>query len=320
MQPAEDLQALSDDQLAAHLKVSTRGNFKTAIRPLVNALAAAAVPQTPEHLAETLGCTPESVIKNLTRIVAADPRLMQLTAEFMPDVYTVIGMVEGRIGPITGVNLAEANQVCSAIVDGIVRPRHRSFVRRRLAASIGADDRVALPLDDLISFLLGDYKAFSKQQAQGLTSKAGGLNEAILTRALTNAGLREDTDFEVTGNKGAGDLAVYCDHVRPRATLLVEVKSYGARERLLRGLQDIQPPKIGVGFFNSASEFNAERTNLFLATQSLAIYMPRLTFEALDPVASARVNALNTPFYRPLDLFVPDLQAFVQRGQQAYAP
>ena len=113
---------------------------------------------------------------------------------------------------------------------------------------------------------------------------------------------------------------MYCDTVKPRATLLVEIKSWGARERLLRGLNDISPPKVGVGFFNDASEFNPERTNLFLATQALAIYLPQTTYAAIDATARARQNARGTTFYRPLGQFVADMRTFTECGEDAYSP
>lgn len=316
---ADDLVALDDTALAAALAAS-KMLVTTKLRPLLAALANNP-PHTPEQLGDTLGWRASEVREKLTRVVTLHPMLFHATAEFLPGVATIVAMIEAEIGaPITGANLSEANKTCIQIVDSIVRPRYRSFIRRELVDFINPEtDELTMKLDELVPFLLEEYKVFVRQQDQGLTSKAGGLNEAILVRALTNTGLVEEKHFEVTGTKSKGDLAVYCDNVSPRATLLVEVKSFGARERLLRGLQDILPPKIGVGFFTQANEFNADRTQQFLDTQALAIYMPEATYGALDAASRARQNARATPFYRSLAEYAGDMKAFTERGADAYS-
>lgn len=318
---ADDLAALPANDLARVLSTSSR-QVSATFRPLLGALAAQPGPHTPEQLASVLGWTAVQVREKLTRLVSAYPALFEATAEFMPGTATIVAMIETRLGqPIRAENLSQANAACIEIVDAIVKPRYASFIRRELEEYIdAASDRLSMRVDELVPFLLEEYRVFVKQQDQGLTSKAGGLNEAILVRALINAGLVEGTAFEITGTKSRGDLAVYCDAVVPRSTLLVEVKSFGARERLLRGLQDIQPPKIGVGFFTQAHEFNALRTQQFLDTQALAIYMPEATYAALDVAARARQNGRATAFYRPLNQYPGDMLAFTQQGVNAYSP
>ncbi|MBX5463848.1 MAG: hypothetical protein IRZ28_22515 [Steroidobacteraceae bacterium] len=315
---ADYLAARGDKELAKTLKTSPK-QVREKFRPLLEALAQPGT-HTPEKLATDLGCTAKQVRVWLTRLVSAHPGLFDSTAEFMPGTKTIVSMIETRLGQqIVAQNLSEANRACIEIVDNIVRPRYASFIRRELKDYIdAATDRLSMQVEELVPFLLEEYRVFVKQQDQGLVSKAGGLNEAILVRALTNEGLVEGDHFEVTGTKSRGDLAVYCN--APRTTLLVEVKSFGARERLLRGLQDIQPPKVGVGFFTQANEFNAERTQQFLDTQALAIYMPEATYAALDDVARARQNLRATPFYRPLNQYPGDMRAFTERGVGAYSP
>jgi hypothetical protein len=314
---AQGYLALDDAELGTRLG-SNRKSAETIYRPILQHLAEAP-PKTPEQIAAALGWSAKKVRAKLTDLVSVDGEIFGATSEFMPSVASVMDIVERQLGQINAGNLAQANQVCSDIVHSIIEPRYESFVRRSLGHRIdGATNALNISVHELVNFLLGDYKTFVKQQDQGLTSKVGGLNEAILGRALTNAGLVKGTDFDVTGKRGNGDLAVYCNVTNPRAKLLVEVKSYGARERLLRGLQDVHPPKIGVGFFNRADEFNPARTTQFLTTQALAIYMPAATYAALEEVARARTNHRGSRFYRPLEDFVPDIQGFTQAGEEAY--
>lgn len=317
---AEELAALGDKELAARLKASPR-LVKSKLRPLLASLAQAPGPHTPEYLAELLKWPTKEVREKLTRLVSAQPGLFEATTEFLPGVETIVAMIETKLATqIHAGNLSEANTACIELVDSIVRPRYKSFIGRELREFIDiGTDTLSMKLDELIQFLLEEYRVFVRQQDQGLTSKAGGLNEAILVRALINGGLLEDTDFEVTGTKSQGDLAIYCDKLTPRRMLLAEVKSFGARERLLRGLQDVQPPKIGVGFFTQAKEFNPERTQQFLNTQALAIYMPETTYSALDGASRDRINSRATPFYRPLGQFVGDMKAFTDNGEDAYS-
>lgn len=315
---AQGLAARTDRELA--ILFGTLPHFvKKNYRPIVEAIAVATVPQTPEHLAEATGFTVQAIKQRLVVMIKADPRLIDETAEFLPDAQTMIGFVQNMIGgPITSANLARANEICSQLVTRIIVPRHRSFLKRELSANIDAAENVNIRLNELVEFLREDYVDFVKAEGQGLTSRAGKLNEELIRQALLSAGLVDGNDFIVTGQKSEGDIVVY--HVgRPNKNLAIEVKSYGARERLLRGLADAQSPKIGVGFFNAASEFNDQRTVQFItATGALAIYLPPATLADVDPAAKLRVNSRGSVFYRPLDDLATDLLAFIARGEAAY--
>src|SRR5690606_24004455 len=111
----------------------------------------------------------------------------------------------------------------------------------------------------------------------GLVSRAGSLNEGLVREALKS----EQVKALRTGTEGNADVQIAAPDLNPPQVLNVEIKSYGARERLLRGLQDCNTPKIGVGFFNKASEFNANRTSQLLGTNASAIYLPEVTYQAL---------------------------------------
>lgn len=217
-------------------------------------------------------------------------------------------------GPIASANLSVANEVCSQIVDAVLGPRLAKFIRETLHP-----DGPFVPLGEaeLVAFLTGPYAQYAKSQANSLISRAGSLNEALVREAIISAGL---LDAIHTGTEGNADIQIVAKSLNPPQTLNVEVKSYGARERLVRGLHDCNPPKVGVGFFNKASEFNADRTTQLLATQASAIYLPDATLGALDAETKDRQNRHGGQFYRSLTRFGPDMKLFSQVGPKAFAP
>jgi hypothetical protein len=317
MDQARELADLDDNTLRTRVKTS-KIQIATTYRPILNALLAATHPQTPEQVAAAAHLDLDVVKARLDSITKADPKVLEATAEYLPDADVMIDFVERSMGvPISQANLADSNLVCSRLVDERVVPRHLSFLRRKLPPHLDAADHVNIALPDLVEFLRKEYVPFVDSQNQGLISRAGRLNERLIRRAMLNAGFVEVTDFQMTGTKSQGDIIV-------RTTaggghpLSIEVKSYGARERLLRGLADADAPKIGVGFFNSASEFNDSRTTDFLGTGALAIYLPPTTLARVDAVARTRVNSRNSVFYRPLTQLTTDLLDFKARGLAAY--
>lgn len=152
-----------------------------------------------------------------------------------------------------------------------------------------------------------------KAMSNGLVSLAGGVNEAILRLGLENEGLTFNEDFIKTGKNSVADLVIYGPE--RRQSMFVEVKSFKARERLLRGLQDIPyPDKIGVGFFMDPSEFNDDRTVTLLAAGPLAIYMPDATLEAVPAEAKRRVTRQGNVLYRGLSTFFRDMTTYNATG------
>lgn len=253
------------------------------------------------------------------KVISAEPRLFALTKEFLPQVECMMDIIELEMGQsISSQNLDEVNQICSGLVEGVLKPRLSRFLNDALPNHVNSDGKYVLSVDEMLEFLMGDYQVFNKAQGAGLVSRAGGYNEGILKRALSNSGLVEGVQFQRTGQQGNGDMAIYCRATTPNEALWVEIKSYGARERLLRGLQDCIEPKVGVGFFNKAGEFNPRRTIQLMKTQALAIYMPRKTFEALHQDSIKMKNVHQSPFYRPLDEFVPNIAEFASKGVKSF--
>ena len=141
------------------------------------------------------------------------------------------------------------------------------------------------------------------------------MNEKILIRGLENAGLILGETYRKTGTDSEGDLQIEHRGTVTTKILHCEIKSYAARERLLRGIQDIpHPDKIAVGFFTNASEFNPERTQTLLAAGPLAIYMPDVTYGQLNPASSRQTTLRQDRLYRPLSVYITDMVAFAKNG------
>ncbi len=238
---------------------------------------------------------------------------------YLPPSEVVVDLVESLMpgGKIVGANLWDANQVCRQYVLRGTNPRFEHFIRETLTQYILANGDLQLPLDAMVSFLKDDYDPFAKRVANGLISRAGKLNEMILERALISAGIGAlGSAYDVTGTKSNGDMVFYCNNTKPRCQIYAEVKSYGARERLLRGLQDLNgKDAIGVGFFTDASEFNPTRTQDFINANTLAIYMPDATYSALHPDSRARPSKRSQAFYRRLSSFPADIVSFTKSGR-----
>ncbi|WP_404418523.1 hypothetical protein [Brevundimonas vesicularis] len=254
-------------------------------------------------------------VEALDALIAHVPSVMDRLEHYLPRAAALKVLVEQKLGgKITAARLSEANEVWSALVSDLVKPRLRRFLRGTL--SFDESGQTTISLEDLIDVLTGPYGDFMKKQAAGFISFVGGYNELLVREALINRGL--SASMVQTGTGGAGDIVIKPTAAKATANLTVEVKSYAARERLLRGLQDCQPPKIGVGFFNNAGEFNPNRTTALLQTQALAIYMPEQTLAKLNPAVLDRMNTENGLFYRPLGMLADDVAAFLTAGSSAF--
>jgi len=175
-------------------------DYQSAYRNALNALPAGeaidldallAIPGLPDVSAATKR-------KQLRTLVQAEPRLLERIGGFYPSVGTVIDLVEHRFGPVTEARLHEANNQCREIVERIARPIVYRFVSNALSSHIDGTN-VSLSLEELMRFLLEEFVDFQRGAGNGLVSIAGGMNEALLMRAITNAGLVLGTDFAKTG-------------------------------------------------------------------------------------------------------------------------
>lgn len=254
-------------------------------------------------------------IEALDALIAYSPSIMIRLEHYLPKAAILKQLVEERLGgEITSARLAEANEVWSALVSELVKPRLRRFLSQTIP--FDAAGSTTISLDDLIDVLTGEYEDFVKRQAAGFISFVGGYNELLVREALITGGLSDH--MVQTGTRGAGDVVIRPASAKITTNLTVEVKSYAARERLLRGLKDCQAPKIGVGFFNNPSEFNPSRTTALLQTEALAIYMPEDTLSKLKPLVLDRRNTENGLFYRPLGMLAADVREFTIAGSSAF--
>lgn len=257
----------------------------------------------------------ETVKKYLKEYLDKKPEIIRRIVGFYPSSETVISLAEKEIGNISGNNVSAINLHCKCTIDSITKPKHWKFLSEFLDTYISEDKSyLRVSKSDLVDFLYEEYVDFVHESDNGLVSIAGGMNEKILLKGLVNSGLVIDENVRKTGTNSEGDIQV---EYRGRTTkiLYCEVKSYAARERLLRGLRDIpHPDKIGVGFFTNAAEFNPARTHTLLEAGPLAIYMPDVTYNNLHADSKSQTTNRQDKLYRPLSVFFTDMVGFKDNG------
>jgi hypothetical protein len=309
-----DLASLSDLEAGAYLgwaegskKSASRG--KQAKLVVLEALGLPAGQRLPLHDIKS-AVHKDAIDALFTRF----PDFLLRTEGYLPRAPAMMALVRHQLGgAINSANLSAANEVCSGIVDGVLGPRLRKFIKETLHPD---GDFKPLGQAELLEFLTGPYAQYAKAEANGLISRAGSLNEALVREAIVSAGLH---DAIQTGTEGNADIQIVTKALNPPQILSIEVKSYGARERLVRGLHDCKEPKVGVGFFNKPSEFNADRTTQLRGTNASAIYLPETTFSALDENPRSRQNDQGGQFYRSLSCFGSDMKLFSQMGAKAFS-
>lgn len=299
-----------------------RINYNEAFRELLDAVPAGRrIPFRDIASASHFNVTVDTVKKHFKAFIDGNPSYLSRITGFFPKPETIIALVEQEIGPIMESNLDLANVESSKIVKGVARPMVEEFIHEGLSGSLDqARGEIRIGMGALSDFLIDDFSEFLRSSGNGLVSIAGGLNELLLIQAMKNAGMRDsgdNKDFTRTGKDSKADVVVH-SHVGTKSNLAVEVKSYHARERLLRGLRDISVPKIGVGYFKDPAEFNPTRTRTLLQAQPAAIYMPRTTLDRL-PEDSRKIKTMETAaygccLYRPLEQFVTDMRWFNAHG------
>lgn len=249
---------------------------------------------------------------HLRKLIDMRPDLMGKVVGFYPSAQAIIAKVETKLGNVVEASLEPANREARDLIRAIGRPIMEGFVRETLAHRTQGNV-VSLTVVELMDFLLDDFNEFQKAAGNGLVSIAGTINEALLRHAMVNGGMIEGEDFLQTGTRGQGDIVIYTTQI-PKESLGVEVKSYAARERLLRGLHDIKGVKVGAGFFTNPAEFNRGRTVMLLETEAAAVYLPSVTLERVAADArSITTNsrlAFQSRFYRPLEQFVSDMKHY----------
>lgn len=271
------------------------------------------------ELAVRFGLTEKQAASRVKAIYKRRPDLVGKVVDIVPPAEVVIRLVQQQIAEVNGDNVMDFNSRCRQVIAATVLSRNRQYIKALLRRLGLSDDAGILTGHEevLINALLDEETGIAdhlKAMSNGLVSLAGGVNEAILLLGLENQGLVFDRDFTRTGKNSVADFVIYGPE--RRQSMYVEVKSFKARERLLRGLQDIHyPDKIGVGFFMDPSEFNDDRTVTLLAAGPLAIYMPDSTLAAVSAEAKRRVTRQGNVLYRGLSTFFHDMAAYNNAGQ-----
>ena len=255
--------------------------------------------------------------KYLREYIEENPNHLEKISGFYPSAVTIVNLVELKLAEkINEVNLNPANKVARDIVNSIAKPILENYLVTSLGKNI-ENGNVSITIPKLMDFLQLEFTEFLSSSGNGLQSIAGALNEHLLQKAMLNAGM-DETQFQKTGKDSNADFKIY-SKIKQRNQLGVEVKSYHARERLLRGLQDIVGHKVGFGFFIDAGEFNSHRTQTLLQSETAAIYMPQSTLDDVEFEAQAmrttQTIAFNSKFYRPIERFVSDMKYFCNNDE-----
>lgn len=261
--------------------------------------------------------TKATKLKHLRAFISDNPKYVGTVEGVLPTDEVLLEAIEQRLGcKIAENNIVRANQECADIVRSAAAPVVATFVGESLSQHVSGG-KISLPMADLVTFLLDDYASFSRGAGNGLVSTAGRMNEKLLVACLEEKGLSHGANFTKTGKNLQGDIVIH-SQAGAKKNLHVEVKSHHARERLLRGLNDITGEKVGAGYFVDPAEFGPGRTQTLLQSQAAAIYMPDSTLKKVDQNALGMTTnaavAFGSRFYRPLEQFATDMQAFSQTG------
>lgn len=262
--------------------------------------------------------TGKTIRKNLRKYISQNTQFVGVVEGLLPDDSVLIEIIEHKIGGRINIfNVVDANRHCAEIVKSAAEPVLKAYVRDALSKYF-VGGSLQIPEKSLIDFLLDDYDAFSRGAGNSLVSTAGRMNEKLLMACLEYVGLVKQKDFTKTGTKSDADIVIHSTAGSKRR-LGVEVKSYHARERLLRGLKDATPPKVGAGYFVDEKEFNESSTSALIQAGTASVYLPKATLGKIDmkvqgmtvydPIASG------SKFYRPIENFANDMKFFCANGR-----
>lgn len=264
-------------------------------------------------LADSVGASKATIKKHLNALLRDGEHRVLNVAGFVPDAPLLVDLAEKAIGQIGSAMLMDANRETKKLIDQIAKPE----LRRVFLAGLPGEktgEMLEVRVDDLFNFITDEFLPHVTETDNGFISIVGRLNEEIILRALRNSKLKDGVDFQRSGTNSVGDIIV-SQRGGQKNNLYVEVKSYHARERLLRGLQDINHPfKVGIGYFRDPREFNPKRTQTLIDSGANAIYLPADTYGNVDPAALAMTTGKQSSFYRPMDRFVEDMVIFAENG------
>jgi hypothetical protein len=267
-----------------------------------------------EELLSKTGVSRSVLKRNLNEALVSNHQLLSRLVGFLPQAAVLIDLAEQKVGKVTSENLMTINIATKEIVDSVSKPELEKFFREGMAKHINGET-LSAPFKAVFDFTSGAFVEHLAETNNGSVSVVGRLNEEIILRSLRNSALSEGDDFQRTGQKSDADIIV-SQKTGTKKNLYIEVKSYHARERLLRGLQDIpHPEKVGIGFFREPAEFNPQRTQTLINSNAWAIYLPDDTYEKVSNSSKSMTTSQQNYFYRPNSMFVGDMEQFNKSGQ-----
>lgn len=258
----------------------------------------------------------ESFVKGAARgFFNVYPCLSEVVGDLIPPAPALIFLAERNVGKqCTAENLEVVRAEVQRVAAGIGRGMKRVRLTRLLAQYVRGGE-ISGSVPEVIDLLIDRYEPEVRAANNAGISLAGRVHELVLQRALTLQGLQLGPDFDKPPKPSRqGDIRFHSR--KDKNQLRTEVKSLAARERFERGLGELEPPKVGVGFFNDSSEFGAESTKRLLQQGVNAVYMPEATLEALGAASKAATNARGNRFYRPVSQYPADMEQFVFFGNE----
>ena len=264
----------------------------------------------------------------LNDVLIEDPGFLGYVPDFVPDadlfILLTVREMKNVSKKISEKNLVEANKKAQELVTKHTDTFYDKFLDELdqgnptplLTNSTKPD--FSFSRDDLKNKIKNEIADFITRRHNSLVSIAGTVNELLLVKALEDAGLKKETHFIHKPSSELGDISIENTGGVGDA-LRVEVKSYKARERLARGLKEIQSEnKIGVGFFNDHAEFTKGHTLKLLRTGASAVYLPKVTMARIAEDALAipvsTMAAAGSRLYRELETFASDMQYYNEHG------
>lgn len=257
----------------------------------------------------------DTVRKHLNDYLSRNSDSLLKLRGFLPSAKVLLELVSTELGTaVDGANLEQANSACKRLVDRLVRPLHEELLKSALEPLIAAGHSPEVLLNKIVAFVFDDYQDFAAQSANSTVSIGGSLNESLLAMALASEGLTEGTDFFRTGRSSSADIKI--EGHPGKKPLWVEVKSYHARERLLRGLRDIsEDEKVGVGFFKDPSEFNERAVDALVNKGGAwAVYLPGETLAKVVQESRDKHSPKAGLLLRPLSQFPAEMRVYRQTG------
>lgn len=276
----------------------------------------------------------------LDKLAKYDPTVYLHVVGRIPTAEVWIDLALKRIeaGEVTGANLNQLQQACTALQEDISEEYYdatKREIQRLTLAEIDIDnfesteELVETLLEEVTDSAIEILPERQESMRQGGQSSAGSANEEIVRRSLSFAGLdigEDKADCDVIQNTENADLILYD---ATGAQWSIEIKSTAVRERTGRAIQiedsdtDGHPVRwVLFGFFETASEIRSailegndqkqplkESTDLVYLPPTTLQEVRRLDKQNLTKSASQLTNADGKLLLRANTVFPEDMRS-----------